>query len=224
MEFEEDRGYLWPANTRAEVKDLIAGTVDDLNEAVELVRKRRVVVQAGGNVGCWPRWLASRFETVYTFEPDFRNFAALARNVTSPHVYKFQAALGDRHGGVGLRQSPKNIGAHAVRGDGTVPMLRIDDLALTCCDLIVLDIEGYEFPALRGAERTIRAGSPVIMIEDRGLGDKGWGGGSFASTSQWLGSLGYAETKRVHYDVIFQRRRPSWARPVVTMPRLSTSK
>lgn len=38
------------------------------------VSNKKVVVQAGGNMGMYPRLLADMFETVYTFEPDPMNF------------------------------------------------------------------------------------------------------------------------------------------------------
>jgi hypothetical protein len=43
----------------------------------------------------------------------------------------------------------------------TVDQLGIEDLAL-----IQLDTEGYELPILQGAAETIRAQSPVIVVED----------------------------------------------------------
>jgi hypothetical protein len=43
--------------------------------------------------------------------------------------------------------------------------MRIDDMHLPSCDLIQLDIEGYELFALQGAQRTIEQYRPVIMIE-----------------------------------------------------------
>ena len=41
----------------------------------------------------------------------------------------------------------------------------IDDLNLTECDLIMLDVEGYELHALNGAIETIKKYGPVICIE-----------------------------------------------------------
>jgi hypothetical protein len=41
----------------------------------------------------------------------------------------------------------------------------IDDLNLECCDLIHLDIEGYELHALMGARNTIEKHQPLIVLE-----------------------------------------------------------
>lgn len=200
LEFSE--GLFWPVGTRQIIKDLIHSSVTDMQPAVDLARERRVVVQAGGHVGYWPKWLASRFQSVITFEPESKNFAAMDKNVTEPNVSKHQAALGEQKALVGLRLSPKNNGAHRVEGIGNVLMLPVDALKLPVCDLIILDVEGYEFPVLRGAVKTLKAHKPVLMLEDRGLGKK-TGNGKFIEIVNWLRNFGYEEKVRLQYDAIF---------------------
>lgn len=127
---------------------------------------KRVVVQAGGNVGFYVKQYARIFETVYTFEPVPLLFYCLNKNVQDPNVFKFQACVGDNHTLVDLgRTINDNAGSANVIGPGNTPTLRIDDFALPVCDLIHLDIEGYELKALRGAEDTIRRCKPVIALE-----------------------------------------------------------
>jgi len=46
-----------------------------------------------------------------------------------------------------------------------VPMIALDDLALQRCDLMKIDIEGMEFEALSGAEKTIARLRPPIYFE-----------------------------------------------------------
>ena len=45
------------------------------------------------------------------------------------------------------------------------PTIIIDNLNLPGCDLIQLDIEGYELKALKGAIETIKKYKPVICVE-----------------------------------------------------------
>lgn len=129
-------------------------------------------MQAGGNVGVFPRRLAEVFERVYTFEPDAALFAALCANAPAVNIVKLQAALGWDRGTVGLAcrrrdgsLKPAHPGMTFVEGAGAVPVLRVDDLGLEVCDLLYLDIEGREFAALRGAEETIRRCRPVLALE-----------------------------------------------------------
>jgi FkbM family methyltransferase len=134
---------------------------------------RTAVVQAGGNVGIFPKRLAQHFETVYTFEPGLDLFPLLYANAPEPNIVKFQAALGDTRGLIGLSRSRRKTakpgieheGLTHVDGAGVVPVLRVDDLALPVCDLMYLDLEGYELYALHGAADTIRRCRPVIAVE-----------------------------------------------------------
>ena len=129
------------------------------------VDNKRVVVQAGGNCGFYVKKYAELFEIVYTFEPEPVNFYCLNLNVTTPNVLKFQACLGSEHQTVGLDNIMDDVGATHVSGVGSVPTFLIDDLNLTACDLIHLDIEGYELKAFNGARKTIEKFKPVICFE-----------------------------------------------------------
>lgn len=138
---------------------------------LELVPDRRVAVQAGGNLGVFPKALAGVFETVYTFEPAPDLFAMLVANAPEPNIIKFQAALGDAPKMVGLSRvrrdgKPDNHeGITHVAGAGNIPTLRLDALRLPVVSLLYLDIEGYELFALWGAQDTIRRCRPVIAVE-----------------------------------------------------------
>ena len=133
-----------------------------------LAQKRRVVVQAGGNCGFYPKKYASLFERVYTFEPDWLNFYCLNLNVPEKNVVKIQSCVGEKHQTVGLYINEINRGKNFVKSTSSYsiyPMFRIDDLALDQCDLIQLDIEGYEYYSLMGAVNTIKKFSPIVVVE-----------------------------------------------------------
>jgi hypothetical protein len=100
--------------------------------------------------------------------------------------------------------SAKNIGGHRVAREapGVVPVYRIDDLGLDVCDLIVLDIEGYELEALTGARETLAQHRPVVMLEDLGHIDK-HGFGTTASLYTFLAEHGYRKVAAVAHDVVF---------------------
>jgi hypothetical protein len=50
-------------------------------------------------------------------------------------------------------------------------MLTIDDLSLNSCNLIHLDIEGYELYAIKGAVNTIVKYKPTVVLEVRDHSD-----------------------------------------------------
>jgi FkbM family methyltransferase len=129
-------------------------------------RHRRSVIQAGGHIGIFPMELSKIFKRVYTFEPEHENFQCLVRNASAPNVFPQRAALGAVNGGRKLTVQPRNTGGHQMTHEpGEIPMLRIDDLGLADCDLLLLDLEGYEFFALLGATATIMRSRPLIIVE-----------------------------------------------------------
>lgn len=200
---ERINGFEFPAPAHA-VRGQFSSRMD-LDAAIARCRGHRVAVQAGGNVGVWPAYLAARFEVVYTFEPATENFNCLARNCPDSNILKFQAALGFARGCIGMAYDPDPKGRRFmsrgfVQGPGMVPVLRIDDLGLRACDLIQLDIEGAEPDALQGALETIRAHCPVLMVEDKGHSER------YGHLAGWpepmLAPLGYRLAARVGQDSI----------------------
>ena len=132
---------------------------------------RTRVIQAGGSLGIFPKFLAQQFAQVVTFEPDPRNFIALTMNAPEVNIVRVQAALGETRGYVGLSRQRRDgkpnshDGVVHVSGSGTVPLMRLDDYPCDVCDLIYLDIEGFELYALRGATQLIERCRPAIAIE-----------------------------------------------------------
>lgn len=143
-----------------------------VDAVLAVVPGRTACVQAGGNLGVWPKYLSRHFASVLTFEPSADLFPKLMANVPETNVVKLQAALGDRGGLVGtacVRRDAKRLAdheglTHVVPG-GIIPRVALDALALPVIDLLYLDLEGYELHALRGAVDTISRCRPVIAVE-----------------------------------------------------------
>lgn len=166
--------------------------------------QHRTLIQAGGNVGFYVRPYANLFDRVITFEPDRLNFQCLTMNVPNNNVIKIQACIGDNRNPVSITSSTKNIGAyHVAEKPGLIPTLLIDDFNVQDCDLLHLDIEGFELFALRGAEETIKRCSPVIAVEWMNHGEKY--GAPDSEIEQYLGSLGYSAKEMVYHDRVFVR-------------------
>jgi FkbM family methyltransferase len=194
------RGLLWPSEDE-ETRATFYLQVGDIEAVCNHCREFGVAVQAGGNCGVWPEALGEKFKFVYTFEPDPVNFRCLCANAPAENVFKFNAALGCERGCIDLGRNPKRVGAHYVDGRGPIPTLRVDDLALDACDLIYLDVEGYEKFVLVGAGDTIERFRPTIAIEDRPSSERfGVPGGAAAS---WiLDNFNYRIAERLRRDVV----------------------
>jgi len=179
-----------------------------LDYVIARTPRRKVAVQAGGNLGLFPKRLAEVFAAVYTFEPDKVLFSYLEHNAPEHNIIPVNAALGCSREPVSTacgRRDDSGRDVHEgltyVSGSGDIPQVMLDDLNLQACDLIYLDIEGYELNALKGAEMTISKHRPILAVECNGNGRH------YGSTKQelraWLKARKYKAIKRIHGDDIY---------------------
>jgi hypothetical protein len=74
-------------------------------------------------------------------------------------------------------------------------------LQLPACDLIQLDLEGYEVYALYGARETIRRHRPVLIVEiNKSAGYEGFGRDEIRRA---IAELGYRVVGRFGSDEVF---------------------
>lgn len=102
---------------------------------------------------------------VHAFEPNPISWQCLTHNVSEAVFH--QVALGDKDGEVPLSGNNGHpgggyIGEHMKVAD--VKMKRLDDFYIKP-DFIKIDVEGYELQVLHGAEQTIQAYHPRMVIE-----------------------------------------------------------
>jgi len=182
--------------------------LQNLDAAIRLTPGRRCVVQAGGNLGIFPKRLAEEFDRVITFEPDAKLFAALKTNAWEGNIEAIRAAVGCDREPVSLSSRrrdtsgrPTHEGLTHISGPGVIPKVRIDDLALKACDLIYLDIEGYELHALRGAVKTVERLRPVIGVEvNRNIQ---FYGHTAEDLRGWIKSRGYRLSFAMNSDEVY---------------------
>ena len=142
-----------------------------LDAAIALTRGRTAAVQAGGNLGIYPKRLSMKFKTVYTFEPAHDLWPIMLHNAPEPNIVKYQAALGYERELIAISRERRDGKPNAHEGigyvvpNGTIPTLRIDDLNLPVCDLVYLDIEGAELNALKGSVETLARCRPAVGVE-----------------------------------------------------------
>lgn len=201
----ETDDFIWPSNDERGMSTQLI-EVKAMGSLLEHVPGRRAVVQAGGNVGVYPTYLAREFDKVYTFEPDENNFACLTQNITKNKgkIAAYHAALGSHDGTVSTQpHRPNDNGCIMVLevDDGPVPMRTIDDLNLDVCDLIWLDVEGYEEPALKGAERTIEKHRPAVIVEVNTTPTLH--GLEVGGAVNWLEERGYQRKISVGRDILY---------------------
>lgn len=193
-------GFVWPAdlkNWRGKAETAAAAA----DWIARLCPQRRNVIQAGGCSGVWPLMLAEYFGHVYTFEPAPTNFACLTQNIAAtPNISAFNHALSDTRRLVEMTRTKPRAGMWEVGGPGDTLAVTLDDfLGDIVVDALVLDIEGSELPAWRGAEKIITKYRPLLWFEfNRNV----------PALEAWLADHGYAPpTKTLGRDAfsIFQQ-------------------
>ena len=159
---------------------------------LKYLKKREVCITAGGNCGMYARLYSKLFDVTYVFEPDPLNFHCLVSNTQTDNVIKIQGGVGEKNGFSGMkRRTMSNVGMHQMDGKGYTPIFSIDSFEFPVCDLLQLDVEGYELFALKGAVKTITKTSPVIVTENN-------------RCTEFLTSLGYKFVERSgHADHIY---------------------
>lgn len=195
--------WRWPRGDKklAQVFD----HVSDIETIMRFVSGNSVCVQAGGACGVWPLRFAQSFDKVYTFEPQKDNFKCLQFNCEgADNIEAFNAPLSDDeetyviHNDIHERE---NWGAgYLVPSDKGIKAVSIDSLELEACDLIQLDVEGFELNALRGAYETIGEFNPTIVVEQKRLNHRS---GDGTEAKRWLElTFGYSQVAKAHNDVI----------------------
>lgn len=180
--------FVWPAdlvNWRGKADTAEAAA----NWIARLCPQKRNVIQAGGCSGVWALMLAQHFEHVYTFEPAASNFAVLSKNVAAtPNISAYNNALSDSRRMVEMTRTKPRAGMWEVGGPGDTLAVRLDDfLGDIVVDALVLDIEGSELAAWRGAEQMITTHRPLLWFEfNRNV----------PAIEAWLADHGYAKPTR----------------------------
>lgn len=200
-------GYWWP-HYDAEYPSLphaLMRNVKDIAVSAAVCKRRRLCVQAGGNVGIWPIALTFMFDRVVTLEPQPAAFQALCRNavreISSGRMSAQLGALGAAAGTVRLQAGQNSATWRKVEEHAPLfpqmdaQVFTIDGLGHETVDAIYLDVEGAELDALKGADQTIKRCRPVLHLE---VFDK-----NRADLEAYVFGLGYKFIRTVHKDSIY---------------------
>jgi FkbM family methyltransferase len=146
----------------------------ELPHLARWIQPTGVAVDVGAHYGVYTVALASIAEHVHAVEPSTHALAVLQRNVELNrlgNVTIHPCALGATEGHAPLfthedrsRASLNQFSTEQTHGE-SVPVRRLDDLIVGRVDLIKIDIEGYELPALEGATRILADQRPRVLFE-----------------------------------------------------------
>jgi FkbM family methyltransferase len=185
------------------------------SEIERSARPDGIAVDVGAYIGLHTLTMSRWFKTVHAFEPQRGIFQILCGNLALNNrlnVLPHNTGLYDRAGSMRLapqeRQEVdtpvvdghpdyehiKNAAAlgfdFITEGEGDVPAIALDDMALENVALIKVDAQGADLRVLRGAEATIRRCRPTILFEwERDLSQQH--GGVLEDYTAFFEELGY---------------------------------
>lgn len=175
---------------------------EEIDEWLSHINNFDVCVQAGGAMGMYPRFWAEHFNKVITFEPCPKSYSCLIKNCDDPKFDTYNTGLGNPQPGELYQlnnQNKSNLGTHKTIGPITttigtkylnIDLMSIDSLDLRACDLIHLDVEGFEQQIIEGAIETIKKFRPLVITERAGGG-------------KLLEQLGYQQVFKGKMDTVF---------------------
>jgi FkbM family methyltransferase len=151
---------------------------------LSLLRPGMTFVDGGAHVGHYTLLAAKRVGPegrVVAFEPEPRNRERLERNVALndfSQVAVLPFALFDREGEVAFARAPEgDTGTGAISANGAIDAVntvRLDDIfareGIERLDVLKLDIEGAEAPALAGAAGLLERARPAVLFEVNRIG------------------------------------------------------
>ena len=148
---------------------------DKRQYALQRVRKFRLALDIGGNVGFWSRDMCERFERVDIFEPDTSNIECLKLNLESYNNYNIhQIGLGNTNTQKEFYKSNTCSGAHTFNPDHKpsdgftkdfLEVKTLDSYNLRKIDFMKLDTQGSELEILEGAKQTLTNNKCLLNIE-----------------------------------------------------------
>jgi len=167
----------------------------------------------GAHVGLWSMTLVERFADVVAVEPHPAHAALFPWNMaraTNWTLHKVAAcALEGRQlllaGAAGSSGDTHVVGDAAAQPGMTAPVavaaMPLDDLDLHGPDLVKLDVEGYELPALQGLRATLLRERPFVIVEDKGK-QAAYGLGAPGEALAYLEGLGMRRLDAMSGDFI----------------------
>ena len=138
-------------------------------------KRKYTIVDVGGNIGNHSIFFATqvRNSVIYTFEPIPEIYAILQKNIEVNNlldkVKLYNYACGANEGNASIYHADvQNIGATSIIKDscGTLKIIKLDDVLNNKeIDFIKIDVEGFEYDVLIGAQNILKNYSPVVWIE-----------------------------------------------------------
>ena len=178
---------------------------------VNYINKSNVFIDIGAHIGFYSILTSNYFKQVYSYEPNFRNYQKLLKNIKQNKLERkiraFNHGLGEKqqklkgisaNKGELIQTSGFSISKNNVTGED-VSISKGDDVIKLINEDITLkiDVEGYEYKVLKGLEETLINNNCFIQIE---IWDK-----NLKNVLSFLENLNYQKLITIDGDTFFSK-------------------
>ena len=178
---------------------------------VNYIKKSNVFIDIGAHIGFYSILTSNYFKQVYSYEPNFRNYQKLLKNIKQNKLERkiraFNYGLGEKqqklkgisaNKGKLIQTSGFSISKNNVTGED-VSISKGDDVIKLINEDITLkiDVEGYEYNVLKGLEGTLINNNCFIQIE---IWDK-----NLKNVLSFLENLNYQKLITIDGDTFFSK-------------------
>lgn len=175
------------------------------------IKNFEVAIDVGAHVGSWSVLMAPHFKRVIAFEPNRTSFDFLCENTSRlDNVELWHAGAADEEcrledfSPLTKRGQPKrtltSVQTRKVE-DGAIRGIPLDFLGNIQCGFIKIDVEGFEWHVLKGAQRLIESARPTLCIEFTKRIERT--GLSMEQLQATVLKMGYEEVYRQGVDRVF---------------------
>ena len=174
-------------------------------------KKSNILIDIGAHIGFYSILTSEYFKQVYSFEPNFRNYQKLLKNIKQNKLERkirtFNYGLGEKQQkikgisaskGELIQTSGFSISKNNKTGEDVLIIKGDDTIKLVNKDITIkIDVEGYEYNVLKGLEATLSNNNCFIQIEiwDKNLKD----------VLSFLDGLNYQKLITIDGDTFFSK-------------------
>ena len=196
-----DDPYFYRPSPKGAHEPVLTSEVKQLNhrlKSFQYVKNWNFALDIGANVGHWTRDLSKRFHKVLAIEPQQLFVDCFKKNIFGDNVELLQVGLSDKTEHTYMAPNKQQM---EYRDDSNIKCITLDSLGIKDpIDYVKIDIDGWEYQCLVGAEQTLRKQKDIVInieIKQKNLKDK------FLKVFDLLKNYGYKKVDRKAGDYQF---------------------
>lgn len=184
---------------------------DRMSYLINNGKKSNIFIDVGAHIGFYSILTSDYFNQVYSFEPNFRNYQKLLKNIKQNKLERkirtFNHGLGEKqqklkgisaNKGELIQTSGFSISQNNKTGEDVLILKGDDVIKLVNEDITLkIDVEGYEYNVLKGLEAILHNNNCFIQIE---IWDK-----NLKNVLSFLENLNYQKLITIDGDTFFSK-------------------